>query len=55
MSRFTFRYPVWREIEPSDWVAKWAALYAGDDNPEHDALIEKDGSLSSDDLERSDG
>jgi hypothetical protein len=43
MRGFTFRYPVWREIEPNDWLTKWAALYGEDesDNPEHDALIEK--------------
>jgi hypothetical protein len=52
MSRFTFRCPVWRATEPSDWVTKWASLYAGDDNAEHHALIEKDGLLSGDDLER---
>jgi hypothetical protein len=41
MGEFTFRYPVWREIEPNDWVTKWAALYGEDesDNPEHDALV----------------
>ncbi len=54
MSGFTFRYPMWREIEPSDWVIKWAALYGEDesDNPEHDALVEKDGLLSREDFER---
>jgi hypothetical protein len=54
MGEFTFRYPVWREIEPNDWVTKWAALYGEDesDNPEHDALVEKDGLLSREDFER---
>jgi hypothetical protein len=54
MSRFTFSYPVWREIDPTDWLTKWAGLYGEDesDNPEHDALVEKDGLLSRADFER---
>jgi hypothetical protein len=52
MSRFTFRCPVWRATEPSEWVTKWAALYGGNDNAEHDALIEKDGLLLGEDFER---
>jgi hypothetical protein len=50
--RFTFRYPEWREIKPSDWVAWWSVRYDGGDNPEYFALIAKRGKLSAEDFEQ---
>jgi hypothetical protein len=51
-SRFKFRYPEWREIEPSVWLTHWAARYGDGDNPEYFLLIAKRGKLSSEDFEQ---
>jgi hypothetical protein len=50
--RFTFRYPEWRDIDPSAWAAWWAARYSGGDNPQYFDLIAKQGALSAEDFEQ---
>jgi hypothetical protein len=52
---FKFLYPEWREIEPSEWLARWAARYddadKDGDNQEYFRLI-WESRLSSDDFEQ---
>jgi hypothetical protein len=59
MSRFIFRSPQWREIEPSVWLStwvdrynKWGARHGNRDNRVYFELIAKHGKLSGEDFER---
>jgi hypothetical protein len=57
VSCFKFRYPEWVEIEPSEWVQKWAAVFLLDKERKEDdcvykSLMEKNGVLSGNDFEQ---
>jgi hypothetical protein len=50
-NQLTFLYPQLQEIDPKEWVSRWAAHYDGYDDGDYWLLINKGGSLSSPDFE----
>jgi hypothetical protein len=55
VSAFKFRYPAWRELEPSEWLHRWAEIYGEGDNPQYYDLMdkrEKQGKLLGEDFEQ---
>lgn len=59
MGRFTFRYPEWREVDPSVWLDWWVDRYnrwadrsKNRDNLAYFELIAKQGKLSGEDFEQ---
>lgn len=51
MRRFEFRYPVWQQVSPKDWLEHWSARLDPRNNTTYFELVAKAGSFSASDFE----